>query len=162
MLSALPCKRCVMSEVLKIKVEVNDDAISQKLKSLTDDDVMLQIHNLLAKMCDPYVPMDEGVLAQTIEIIPRHVRYNVPYAHYMYTGVVYGPNIPITDNGMITGWFSPPGQKKYNTGRPISYSPEKHPLATKEWDKAMMRDKKDEFIAQVTEILKRKAEKLND
>ena len=58
---------------------------------------------------------------------------------------------------MIVGWFSNPGQPKTPTGEPITYSTEQHPLATSEWDKAMMRDKGDEFKQQVTDILKQKA-----
>ena len=145
-----------------IKFQVNLDGLYRTLDSLTSDTVMLQIHNTLAKMCDPYVPMDEGYLSQAIEVTPQYVRYPGPYAHYMYMGEIYGPNIPIRDeDGLIIGWFSPPGQPKYPTGRPIQYNTEKHPLATKEWDKAMMRDKGDEFKAAVRQILMRKASELN-
>ena len=129
--------------------------LPNKLQSLVDDRAMLAIHNNLARMCDPYVPMDSGTLAQTTEITPQHVKYLVPYAHYMYTGIIFGPNIPIRDKetGEITGWFSIPGMQKTSTGRPISYSTEVHPLATKQWDKAMLRDRKDEFIKQIRETL---------
>lgn len=150
-----------MGDIIKVDVNVNVGAINAKVDQLVDDTTMLAIHNLLAKMCDPYVPMDEGVLAQTTEITPEYVRYNVPYAHYMYIGEIYGPNIPVKDEaGNIIRWFSPPGQKKTPTGRDMVYGTEKHPLASKEWDKAMMRDRRDEFIEQVRNILVRKANEL--
>lgn len=149
-----------MSEVIKCKVEVSEYDLNAVLEDLITDDVMLLIQNTFAKMCDPYVPMDEGVLAQSLEITPEYVKYTQPYAHYQYTGDVYGPNIPIYENGEIVGWFSPPGQKKHPTGGLLSYNTEKHPLATKEWDKAMMADKGEEFIEQVREILVWRAKQL--
>jgi len=127
---------------------------------LRDDTTMLEIHNLFAKMCEPYVPMEEGTLSQQIEVLPEGVHYTVPYAHYQYIGLIYGPNIPIVEDGVVVGWFSPPGQKKHPTGRRISYSNQMHPLASREWDKAMIRDKKDEFLTQVHSILVRRYREL--
>lgn len=150
-----------MKELFGVHVDVNVVSLQQKLENLINEDVMLEIHNLFAKMCDPYVPMQEGVLSQTVEIFPDHIRYGQPYAHYQYTGEVYGPNIPIKDaDGGIDGWFSPPGKKKHPTGAQLQYNKEKHPLASKEWDKAMMRDKRDEFTQQVKDILVRRAKQL--
>lgn len=126
------------------------------LNVVHDENTMLQVHNLFAKMCDPYVPMETGTLAQTTEITSEGVTYKQPYAHYQYVGQVYGPNIPIIENGVITGWFSPPGQKKHPTGTLINYSKEAHPLATSYWDKAMYRDNKDKFDSEVKEILVRR------
>lgn len=145
---------------IRITVDVNSVAIENKVQSLIDETLMLRVHNLLAKMCDPYVPMDEGVLAQTLEITPQYVRYLQPYAHYMYVGAVYGPNIPIIKDGYIVGWFSPPGQPKHPTGKAIQYSAEKHPLASREWDKAMMRDRGDDFTQQVKNLLIQRAREL--
>lgn len=146
---------------VRIKVEVNDAALENKLKSLIDDRTMYQVHNLLAKMCDPYVPMDdEGVLSQSVEVTPESVRYTQPYARYQYYGEVYGPNIPIIENGVVVGWFSPPGKPKHPTGRPINYSKEKHPLATSKWNEAMMRDHREEFVEQVRNILRQRAREL--
>lgn len=142
------------------EVKIDTDYLTTMLTSLVDDELMLQVHNLFAKMCDPYVPMDEGVLAQSIIISPTGVTYTQPYAHYQYVGMVYGPNIPMFKDGLLVGFRSIPGRKKDPTGREINYSTERHPLATKEWDKAMMRDKGEEFIEQVRQLLIRKAGKL--
>lgn len=143
-----------MSVTITVNVDVND--IAEKVGGAIDDNTMLEIHNLLAKMCDPYVPMETGTLAQTIEVTPEYVRYISPYAHYQYVGEVYGPNIPIIENGIITGWWSPPNKAKSPTGRAISYSTEVHPLATREWDKAMMRDRGPDFIQGVKDIIIRR------
>lgn len=146
--------------LLDVNIDFNMSSIQQKFDNLINDEVMLEIHNAFAKMCDPYVPMDEGVLAQSVIVEKDHIRYPGPYAHYQYVGEVYGPNIPITENGIIVGWFSPPGKKKHPTGRAINYGREKHPLASKEWDKAMMTDKGDVFTQQVKDILVRRAKQL--
>ena len=150
-----------MSDIIKVNVEIDEESIQTKLQDLVQDEtVRLQIHNLLAQMCDPYVPMESGNLAQTIEITPDYVRYTSPYAHYQYVGEIYGPSYPIIENGIIVGWRSPP--KKSPTGRDITYSTEVHPLATSHWDKVMMSDKGEEFSAKVTEILERRAKELYD
>lgn len=135
---------------------INFLGIEQKLANLADDETMIQIHNQYAKFLEPYVPMDEGILSHNITVTPEYVQYNGPYAHYQYTGIVYGPNIPIVENGEIVGYWSPPNQAKHPTGAPIKYSTEKHPLATHHWDKAAMDDKGDVFKADVKNILQKK------
>lgn len=149
-----------------VNVDVNGEVLKSMVNSFIDDDTtMLEIHNSFARRCDPYVPMAEGNLAQSAfaHVTPEYVQYgdeSVPYAHYQYTGEVYGPNIPIIENGIIVGWFSPKNQPKYPTGRPINYSTEMHPKATSHWDQAMMRDEGEEFCKDVENILTRRAQEL--
>lgn len=74
--------------------------------------------------CDPLIPFQQGALRNSVNypqgIYGGEIEYNTPYAHYMYEGIVYGPNIPIRDaGGNITGWYSPPS--KHPTGRPLAY-----------------------------------------
>lgn len=140
---------------------VNPIFVKNKVnRVLNDDQTRIEIHNALARICYPYVPMDEGILMTTTETTPDYLRYNVPYAHYMYVGEVYGPNIPIIENGIVVGWFSIPGKKKSPTGKQINYSKEKHPLATKEWDKVAIAANKDKFEKEVKEIIKRRMKQL--
>ena len=113
---------------------------------------MLQVQNALAKRMMPYVPMDTGTLSQATIITPEYVEYVMQYAHYMYTGVVYGPNFPIYENGVIVGYWSPPIKKP--TGAEINYSKDKHSRATHHWDKAMMSEQGDRFINDVANIIK--------
>lgn len=141
---------------MSVKVDVNLTKIQSGMAHLADKQTMLQIHNLYAKFLNPYVPMDEGILSQNLTITPDYVQYNVPYAHYMYEGVVYGPNIPIEENGVIVGYWSKPGVAKHPTGKNINYSHEKHSLASRHWDKKAMDDKGEVFIKDVAEILKKK------
>lgn len=75
-----------------------------------------------AKAMDKYVPMREGNLRDyTIE--GNLIIYDQPYAHYQYEGVS-------------------------KNGKPLNYSIDKHPLATKHWDKVM-------WSAEGTDILER-------
>lgn len=150
-----------MSDGIRVDVKIDEKALKMKIDNLIDDKTMLEIHDKFAQMCNPYVPMYEGALSQTTQITPEYVRYTQPYAHYMYVGEIYSPNIPIKNkDGDIVGWFSPKGKKKTPTGRQMQYSKEKHNLASKEWDKAMMADKGEEFMQAVRDILVRRAKEL--
>lgn len=144
-----------------VEVDIDTNRLANKIENLLDDNTMLQIQTLYAKTIDPYVPMDTGTLAHTLEITSKGVKYNVPYAHYMYIGLVYGPNIPIIENGEIVGWFSPPGKgSKHPTGDSINYDLSAHPLATSHWDKVAMQTEIHKFENDVKQILVRRAKEL--
>ena len=147
--------------MVSVRITIEDDSelynIAPKvLQSLKDTNVGVEIHNTLARYCYPYVPMDTGTLFTSTEVTNNYLRYNTPYAHYMYVGKVYGPNIPIIENGQIVGWFSIPNKKKSPTGKSINYSTSKHPLATHHWDKAMMQDRAEDFSSEVGDIIERR------
>lgn len=128
------------------------DSLKLKLSQIPKNPtVMTECHNIFAQYMEPYVPMDEGILAHNISITPDGVHYLSPYAHYQYVGIIYGPNIPIYENGVIVGWWSPPNKK--STGRKINYHTDKHSKATREWDKAMLRDKRNAFIKDLSTII---------
>lgn len=107
--------------------------------------------------CSPYVPFDEGVLdgsANTAtEIGSGEVIYDTPDARYLYYGEMYGPNIPITENGEITGYFSPP--EKFPTGEKLEYSKEKHPQAGSHWFDRAMADHKNEILKEAQDAANR-------
>lgn len=116
--------------LIQIDVSVNEQSIGAKLVNLIDDNTMLEIHNLLAKMCDPYVPFLEGPLSQTIEVSPKSVKYIQPYARYQYYGVGF------------------------------NHTKDYHPQSTALWDRVMMSEHGEEFITQVKEILARRAREI--
>lgn len=104
-----------------------------------------------AKAMDKYVPFDRGNLAD-YKIEGNLIIYDRPYAHYMYIGKVMGPSIPIKENGVITGWFSPKGLPKHYTGKDIDYSKSKargHVYAGPYWDKRMWTAEGDKIIKRV-------------
>lgn len=88
-----------------------------------------------------YVPFREGLLYSTVNITAEknsaQIEHTVPYAHYMYEGVVYGPSVPIMQGGVPTGFFSPQIPKR-NTGRELAYSTLYSGKATRHWDEAAM------------------------
>ena len=59
------------------------------------------------------------------------VEHTVPYAHYMYEGIAYGPNVPITQGGAVVGYFSPVAPK-HPTGGMLHYSG----MGSRHWDEA--------------------------
>lgn len=99
-----------------------------------------------------YAPWESGTMAKSAynatQIGSGKVRYPGPYAHYQYYGEVYGPNIPVfeDDSGIPTRFFSPPGQKKHPTGRPLQYATDVNPLAGSFWFERMKADRMQDII----------------
>lgn len=109
---------------VKIKVNFNNS----KMQKLTEvgPAAMYEMHNLLAKMCDPYVPFLNGPLSQTNVVSTTGVRYIQPYARYQYYGTHF------------------------------NHTKDFHPLASAKWDEAMLRDKGKLFDAYIAEIITRR------
>ena len=99
-----------------------------------------------------YAPWETGSMAKSAyaatQIGSGQVRYPGPYAHYMYYGEVYGPNIPVfeDDSGVPTRFVSPRGQKKLPTGRELIYSQDVNPLAGPFWFERMKADHLQDII----------------
>lgn len=98
--------------------------------------------------CQPYVPASpdrtlEFSAQVSTDIGSGMVIWNTPYAHYQYTGIVYGPNIPIIDpeTGVLLGWFSPPGRPKHPTDRELTYDTSQNPMAGPYWFERMKADR---------------------
>lgn len=108
--------------------------------------------------CIPYCPMDTGTLASSAytatQIGSGVVEWPGPYAHYMYYGEVYGPNIPIFDDasGEPTAFFSPPNQKKSPTGRKLQYNTDINPLAGPFWFERMKADHLNDILREARKV----------
>lgn len=126
-------------------------------EKIVGNDTTLFLANEAKRLMDPYVPADDLVLAQNVRIYVENgcgvVEYNSPYAHYQYEGEVYGPNYPLISGGEVIGYRSPP--HKTPTGRKLQYSKFRHPLATSEWDKAMVKARKKDLAKAVEDYIKR-------
>lgn len=84
------------------------------------------------RLYSPYVPVgDSGNLRDQVDIRPKEITHTVPYAHYQYEGIVYGPNIPISDGVKTTKFISPPHKRP--TGARLKYRSGK---ASAKWDQA--------------------------
>ena len=105
--------------------------------------VQKAIDNAVIRYCGPYCPFETGTLAnspyRSSQIGSGEVIYNTPYARYLYYGEVMGPNIPVfdDDSGVPTRYFSPPGQPKHLTGRPLQYNTDTNPMAGSHWFERM-------------------------
>lgn len=112
--------------------------------------VQKYVDSTVLRLMKPYTPFRNGVLEKSATLSTvigsGEIHQNTPYARYLYYGKVYGPNIPIKENGVIVGYFSPKGQKKHPTGKMLVYSRAKHPLAGKMWFERMKADHKEEIL----------------
>lgn len=90
------------------------------------------------RLSDPYVPMQQGTLKNTAQVVESSggvcILYNQPYAHYQYYGEVMSGRAP----------------KQY-TGAPIQYHGA--PMRGAEWDKRMMADRGDEVTKAVADYV---------
>lgn len=108
----------------------------------------------IVKDCARYAPFDSGTLAHTVTGIGSGlISYDVPYAHYQYYGEVYGPNIPLYDGEILTGFFSPKGQTKHPTGRPLQYNKEKNALAGPFWFERAKADNREKWLNTAMEAI---------
>lgn len=99
-----------------VNIQLDTKRIDENLKraqNLLDSQVLDDMEN--------YIPIQAGDLRSKTHIVrPGLIETNTPYAHYQYTGIVYGPNIPKYDKeGNLIGFWSPP--EKHPTGRPLHY-----------------------------------------
>ena len=82
-----------------------------------------------------YCPFREGALYNIVNISggggEGMIEHTVPYAHYLYEGEVYGPNVPIMQGGALVGYFSPVAPK-HPTGKMLHYSG----MGSRHWDEA--------------------------
>lgn len=89
--------------------------------------VQKTIDNAVIRWCMDYTPADTFMLAKSpyaaSDIGSGIIVYPGPYAHYMYMGEVYGPNIPVFDDnsGTPTRFFfaSRRKEKAHRPGHPV-------------------------------------------
>ena len=74
----------------------------QRVQSVIDSESL--------KLMAPYTPMRTGELMHSATlgtvIGSGKIVYTHPGARYLYYGEIYGPNIPIKENGVLVGFFS--------------------------------------------------------
>lgn len=114
-----------------------------RVQQMIDQDVL--------DFCTPYIPASPDRTLEfsgqiSTEIGSGQVIWNTPYAHYQYVGIVYGPNIPIIQDGVLMGWFSPPGRPKHPTDRELTYDKAQNPLAGAYWFERMKADRMNDIL----------------
>lgn len=141
-----------------MKTKIDDTVLvklQNRIEGINDNKaVKLAVHKRFRVRLLPYEPFRVGAMSKHVQVTDEYLHYLEEYSHYMHEGLVYGPNIPIFEDGVIVGYFSlaPKGGKK-PTGEKLQYSTEKHSKATHHWEEAMMRDEGDVFEADVKEIV---------
>lgn len=96
------------------------------INRIFDDETMTYVHTRLHAYMSPYVPMETGMLDETVDITPKCVHYKVVYAHRQWDG------------------------------KNFHFSKDQHPLATAHWEEASMAAKKDDLCKDITDYLRRK------
>lgn len=139
---------------------ITPEELIEKIGTGIDGCVQKAVDAAVIRECFPYAPFAEGVLAGSANTATKigsgEVVYSTPYARYLYYGEVYGPNIPIVENGVITGWWSPP--EKHPTGRKLEYSTEINELAGSHWFERAMADHKDDVLKEAQDAANRRSD----
>lgn len=130
---------------MRLRVNIDPSMILTKRGLGRDNRARRFLASEVARLSDPYIPMQQGRLKNTVYIASdgSTLTYPQPYAHYQYEGKVYGPNVPLANDG---GFYSPTAPK-YPTGRTLTYHGA--PMRGPHWDKRMMADRKDDLIRAV-------------
>lgn len=132
---------------MKIKVQINSDKIIKKTEG---DEIGKFAAHEWKRLINPYTPHRDGNLERNVQYKPWEITYMSPYAQYIYGGSLYVDPLyqvgGFTPDGGVT-FFSRPGIKKINSGRPLKYNKEHNPKATQKWDEAAIRDGQDKKLA---------------
>lgn len=117
---------------MKVKTNISPASIL-RARGLGDSGrARVFLANEVARLSDPYVPMQQGTLKNTRQIAGdgRTITYSQPYAHYQYFGEVMAGRAP-----------------KHYTGKALTYHGA--PMRGPDWDKRMMADRKDDLTQSV-------------
>lgn len=123
---------------VKVKVDIPTAKILKDRGLGSDTGARKYLASEVKRLCDPYVPMQQGMLKNqaTIAADGAYIVYTQPYAHYQYYGEVMAGRAP----------------KKY-TGRELTYHGA--PMRGKEWDKRMLADKSKDLERSIDAYIKR-------
>lgn len=121
---------------MKIDVDINTAKILKARGLGGDNRAQVYLASEVKRLCDPYVPFQNGPLKNTAVVAPdgSAVTYNQPYAHYQYYGEVMAGRAP-----------------KHYTGEKLTYSG--GGLRGPQWDKRMMADKSKELVANLGKFI---------
>lgn len=124
---------------MSVKVDLPKAEILKRLGLGGTKEVQKYLASQVKRLCDPYVPMQQGNLKNTATIAAdgSQIVYSQPYAHYQYYGKVMAGRAP----------------KKY-TGDDLTYHGA--PMRGPQWDKRMLLDKARDLEKSVEAYIKNK------
>lgn len=103
------------------------------------------LRNEVDRFCDPYVPMDSGILKNTKTYPNKHtIKYTSPYAHYMYKG-----QLMLSPTGST---YAKKGEKKHYVGKSLKY--QGAPKRGAEWEKRMLNDRRKDIVRDLQNFIK--------
>ena len=148
-----------MRLIIHAKFELKDTQhLLEKFHMEPGGQMQASIDTAVLRYSEMYMPYDSGSLIarsySSTVVGSGRVVFPGPYAHYLYHGEVYGPNIPIfeDDSGIPTTYRSPP--KKYPTGRAIHFSPDKNPNAQAHWTEVAVANHWKDILAEARKAAK--------
>lgn len=123
---------------MRIKVDLPKGEILKNLGLGGTNKVQKYLASQVKRLCDPYVPMQQGDLKNraTIAGDGSSIVYTQPYAHYQYYGEVMAGRAP----------------KQY-TGKKLTYHGA--PMRGAQWDKRMLADKSKDLEKSVEAYIKK-------
>lgn len=119
-----------------VKVDINTAKILQDRGLGGDNRAQVYLASEVKRLCDPYVPFQNGPLKNTAQIAAdgSSITYIQPYAHYQYYGEVMAGRAP-----------------KHYTGKALTYSG--GGLRGPQWDKRMIADKSKELVSNLQKYI---------
>ena len=141
----------------------NRTDLQRKLLDMASDRTTLTgVNQIIADATEPYVPFKNGNLREHVKVGYSNITWDTKYARYLYYGIVYGPNYPITrgkgENREVVGFFSPKGKgTKYPTYENIKFH---WPGTTSHWVGTTFYENRRSIQQQITNYLKRRVREL--
>ena len=68
---------------MNIRIETDID-VPRRMRQINDDAFWTFAASEWHGLYSPFVPLQEGNLMETVDITPKQIEHNVPYAHYQY------------------------------------------------------------------------------
>ena len=123
---------------MSVKVDLPKAEILKRLGLGGTNKVQKYLASQVKRLCDPYVPMQQGTLKNTATIAAdgSNIVYTQPYAHYQYYGKVMAGRAP-----------------KHYTGDDLTYHGA--PMRGPQWDKRMLADKSKDLEKSVEAYIKK-------
>ena len=127
-----------IERAMSVKIDISKAEILKNLGLGGNDKVRKYLASQVKRLCDPYVPMQQGLLKNTATIAGdgSYIVYSQPYAHYQYYGKVMAGRAP----------------KQY-TGDDLTYHGA--PMRGPQWEKRMLADKKQDLVKSVEAYIKK-------
>ena len=133
--------------MFSLKLKMNDTNKILKDHGMQENGAVTKcLRDTVDKFCDPYIPMESGMLKNSKTYPSNHeIKYTSPYAHYMYKGqLMVGPT--------GSSWAKK-GEKKHYVGKSLKF--QGAPKRGGEWEKRMMNDRRKDVIKSVQNFIKK-------